>query len=82
MGLPSVLKLRWRISSSSSANTTKHPTRLAALGPDFGEAALGDKNEQLPKDLETLTIEELRQLLAEVEKRLREKLGHLRSACT
>jgi hypothetical protein len=41
-----------------------------ALGPHIGEAML-DENERVAKALEALTIEELRQLLAEVEERLR-----------
>jgi hypothetical protein len=41
-----------------------------ALGPQIGEATL-DENERVAKALEALTIEELRQLLAEVEERLR-----------
>ena len=43
---------------------------MLALGPDTGEAML-DENERVAKALEALTNEELRQLLAEVEKRLR-----------
>ena len=41
-----------------------------ALGPRIGEATL-DENGRVVKILEALTMEELRQLLAEVEERLR-----------
>jgi hypothetical protein len=43
---------------------------LVALGPHIGEAML-DENERVAEALEALTMEELRQLLAEVEERLR-----------
>ena len=43
---------------------------FAWLGPRIGEATL-DENGRVVKILEALTMEELRQLLAEVEERLR-----------